>query len=198
MMKLAERQFISESGAVYRFVPVYDGETLVRTDVYRGDKKLISPIYVSEENTRGLIKEYKKKKQSSKGIPVKLSDLEEWLGDWREPLKGIGHVFRLDVTDGRVYLRPSTKIDTSNDYAGGNNKPAVAATKPKKILKAKPEPEPQTPQEIVQQKPADGEPDFLSIPDDAVEDDSVEDDSVDTSKFGIDPNAAAHLHRPGK
>lgn len=126
--------FVSESGSRYAVVTVQEGEAN-KTGFYRDGKLLKRGMFVSEENYPQLFKEYKTKLQSSRTTPMSISDLEEWLEDWKEPVDGVGRICDLLVDGGKAKLTHSSRIDTSKPYVP---KPSGNGAPKKSVPKAQP------------------------------------------------------------
>lgn len=128
-MKPKRLDLVSEEGSEYSFVTVYDksGNEL-RTEVYRNNEKLRLAVYVSEINMDSLFREYDSKEKASKKNPVSLSDLEEWLLDWKElPLK-TGRVCRFEIKDNRAVLTASSRINPGEIHLEENSLDSTSDT----------------------------------------------------------------------
>lgn len=107
--------FVSENNTRYSVVNIQNGK-VIKNGFYRDGKLLKRGMFVSEENYPQFCREYQSKLKFSRTAPMSVSDLEEWLDDWKEPVKGVGRICDIVIKNGRVKLAYSSRIDTSKKY----------------------------------------------------------------------------------
>lgn len=119
------KDYTSKNGSTYtlQVVPDKSGGVLERIWLKNGER-LAFAVYVSEENISTLVSQYEQKYETSKDAPFQISDLEEWLYDFNEPVKKPGRVVMFEYIGTKGHLRKSTLIDPNSEipskYISGN------------------------------------------------------------------------------